>query len=88
MNNELILCDWQYESVRKLIISDFYVGQVVFITCAPRNPFVIINILNDEVTIQCIANRKVVHCVTYLAILPYKYASLMVYKGRFKVCLN
>jgi hypothetical protein len=83
----LKLLDFQYETLQKA--SDFSQGDICFLRSSPNVPFKIKNIKGGELEVEWEGCSGIesdwlpAHCF-----LQYKYASLVVFKRKYSVCLN
>ena len=82
--DDLILSDLQYEIIHKTTDA-FTIGEKVFLKSNPEIPM----------TVEFIEYQKVIckHQDTLIPfrpeiILQYKYSVLLIYKRKFKICLN
>lgn len=90
--NELRACDWQYV-INLTKVSDFKVGNLVFLKSNPEVPLLItkLNLKSNEITVNWLSNDGIPQFIKFKPhmILPYKYAGLMKYKNfKFIISLN
>lgn len=81
---DLNLCSWQYE-IRHTDVNDFVIGEKVFLKSNPEHPMVVHSIGDKEVICEYMNsyNPWSPECI-----LQYKFAGLVIYKNRYKYCLN
>ena len=86
---DLNKCSWQY-AVRHQSTDNFCVGENIFLGSNPEVPMIVLKVHEKEIYANVIDLLGNINTYTFppQCVLQYKYASLIVYKDKYNVCLN
>ena len=87
--NDLRVCDWQYE-ICHLETNLFVTGEIVFMKSSAHYPMIVCFIGKKEVSTLWENTSGEMQCESFPpeCILQYRYAGLLVWCGKYKICLN
>ena len=86
-SDDLFKCSFQYQ-IRHHLTSNFYLGDNVFLKSNPEVELIVSEIKEKEII--CFLKNNVNEKYDFIpeCILQYKYASLLIYNDKYKICIN
>lgn len=87
--NDLTRCDFQYQ-VRHIDTNCFKISETVFLKSNPDVPLIIKGIFKDHVNCCLLKEKRYEEVIAFApeSILQYKYAGLLIWKDKYKICIN
>ena len=83
---DLVLCDFQYE-IKHTDVNCFKIGEEVFLKSNPERPMKVYGFSEDNKQVLTLFDYSI-EVFLPECLLQYKYRTLLIWRKKYKICLN